>query len=41
MSKIIEAKNITMTFNMSSEKIESIKEYFCENGKTSVVFRRI
>lgn len=28
MSKIIEANNITMNFNMTSEKIESVKEYF-------------
>ena len=38
MSKIIEAKNITMTFNMSSEKIESIKEYFVKMVKHQLFF---
>lgn len=38
MSKIIEAKNITMTFNMSSEKIESIKEYFVKMMKHQLFF---
>ena len=38
MSKIIKAKNITMTFNMSSEKIESIKEYFVKMVKHQLFF---
>lgn len=38
MSKIIEAKNITMKFNMSSEKIDSIKEYIVKMAKHELFF---
>ncbi|MEG0409319.1 MAG: ATP-binding cassette domain-containing protein, partial [Bacilli bacterium] len=38
MTKIIEAHNVTMKFNMSSEKVDSIKEYFVKMAKHQLFF---
>lgn len=38
MSKIIEAKDITMKFNMSSDKIQNLKEYFVKLAKHQLFY---
>ncbi len=32
---IIDLENVTVRFNMATEKIDNLKEYFCETGQAS------
>ena len=38
MANAVEVKNVTMEFNMSKEKVDSIKEYFIKLVKRELHF---
>ena len=40
MANAVEVKNVTMEFNMSKEKVDSIKEYFIKLVKRELHFEQ-
>ncbi len=38
---VIDVKNVTIRFNMASEKIDNLKEYFCQIGQERVIISGI